>query len=255
MLVDTHAHLDFDDFRDDLDDVVARAGNAGVAAVIDPGIDIATSKRAIELAERCGIVHPAVGIHPNSVARSAPGDMLELSRLAQHDSVVAIGEIGLDFYRDRTPRDQQARAFSGQLDLARELDLPVIVHFREVGMDGVGMIGADRLRSIRGVFHCFGGTVDFAMTLVSWGFYIGFDGPLTYRGSDRIDVAKAVPLERCLIETDAPFLTPQRYRGKRNEPAYVLDVAEKLAEIKGLDTGAVIAATGENARALFGVPR
>lgn len=255
MLVDTHAHLDFDDFRDDLDDVLARAGSAGVAAVIDPGIDIATSKRAIELSERCGIVHPAVGIHPNNVARSAPGDMIELSRLAQHDSVVAIGEIGLDFYRDRTPRDQQVRAFSGQLDLARELGLPVIVHFREVGMDGVGMVGVEQLRSVRGVFHCFGGTVDFAMTLVSWGFYIGFDGPLTYRGSDRTDVAKAVPLERCLVETDSPFLTPRRYRGKRNEPAYVLDVAEKLAEIKGLDTETVIAATGENARALFGVPR
>lgn len=251
MLYDSHAHLDFEDFAPDLDDIIARAKAAGVGGIVNPGCDVATSERAIELAARFDIVHAAVGIHPNNVGAAEPGDCLTISRLAEKPDVVAIGEIGLDFYRDRTPREIQARAFAGQLEIARERDLPVIIHFRNVEMDGIEMIGRDRLEGLRGVFHCFGGSVDFARTLVSWGFYIGFDGPLTYKDSDRIDVAKAVPLERCLIETDAPFLTPRSHRGQRNEPSYVGEIAERLAEVKGLDAGRVIDMTGGNARSLF----
>lgn len=251
MLFDTHAHLDFDDFGNDLGDVIERAKKAGIAGIIDPGCDVATTSRAIELSRRYDIVHAAAGIHPNNVGEASPGDNLIISRLAEDEHVVAVGEIGLDFYRDRTPRDQQARAFAGQLAIARETGLPVIIHFRNVEMNGIDMIGADLLRGLKGVFHCFGGSVEFALELVKWGFYIGFDGPLTYKDSDRIEVAKAVPLERCLVETDAPFLTPRSHRGSRNEPAYVVEVAEKLAEVKGIDTGRVIEATGENARALF----
>jgi len=252
VLFDTHAHLDFDDYDTDRDSVITRAEEAGVAGIINPGIDIETSRKAIALSERYDCVYPAVGIHPNYVGQASPGDNLELSLLAEHPRVVAIGEIGLDFYRDRTPHDLQARAFAGQLELARMLDLPVIIHFRDVEMDGIAMIGEDALKDVRGVFHCFGGSPEFAVFLVSQGFYIGFDGPLTYRRSDRVEVAEAVPLDRCLIETDAPFLAPQQHRGKRNEPAYVRYVAEKLAEIKSVDLDEVIKVTGKNARDLFG---
>ncbi|MBT4485629.1 MAG: TatD family hydrolase [Candidatus Latescibacteria bacterium] len=253
MLIDTHAHLDFDDFNNDRDEVIERAHRAGISHIINPGCNVATSQNAVLLSETYDMVYAAVGIHPNSTSEALPGDNLEIARLAEHPRVVAIGETGLDFYRDRSPRDIQMRAFSGQLELARELDLPVIIHFRNVEMDGIESIGQEKLQGLRGVFHCFGGSSLFARTLVSWGFYIGFNGPLTFKGSDRVEVARVVPLESCLIETDAPFLTPQRYRGSRNEPAYVREVAEKLAIVKKVEVEEVIEVTGKNARVLFGL--
>ena len=253
MLIDTHAHLDFDDFDKDRDEVLARAVRAGVSCIIDPGCDVATSKKAVQLSEAHDMVYAAVGIHPNSTAEALPGDNLEIARLANNPHVVAVGETGLDFYRDRSPRDVQVRAFAGQLELAKELDLPVIIHFRNVEMDGVELVGSEKLKGLRGVFHCFGGSPGFARTLVSWGFYIGFNGPLTFKGSDRLEVAREVPLESCLVETAAPFLTPQKYRGRRNEPAYVKEVAEKLAEVKRVDIEEVLEVTGKNARELFGI--
>ena len=253
MLVDTHAHLDFGDFDHDRDEVVARALDAGVVCIIDPGCDVATSRRAVELADTYDTVYAAVGIHPNSTAAAAPGDLMEIARLAKHPKVVAVGETGLDFYRDRSPREVQVRAFCAQLELARECGLPVIVHFRNVEEEGIGLVGGDAFKGLRGVFHCFGGSRDFAMRVLDLGFYIGFDGPLTYKNSDRVKVAQAVPLERCLIETDAPFLTPQKHRGCRNEPAYVTEVAGKLAEIHGCSRDEVAAVTGRNTRALFGI--
>lgn len=253
MLFDTHAHLDFDDFKSDRDEVVARASRAGVSFIINPGCDVETSRKAIALSRRYETVYAAVGIHPNSTADAVPGDSAEISRLASSPKVIAIGETGLDFYRDRSPHDIQIRAFRGQLDLARSLDLPVIIHFRAVEFDGIELTGSELFTGVRGVFHCFGGSVGFAEKVVSLGFYVGFDGPLTYPKSDRIEVARAVPLDRCLIETDAPFLSPQRYRGERNEPAFVADVADKLAEVKQIDVQEVIGITTQNARKLFGI--
>ncbi len=254
MLIDTHAHLDFKDFDRDRDEVVARAEQAGIACIINPGCDLATSKKARKLSETYESVYAAVGIHPNSTAESLPGDSLEIARLAEHTRVVAVGEIGLDFYRDRSPKDVQVRAFRGQLALARELDLPVIIHFRNVEEEGIALTGRAAFSGLRGVFHCFGGSPEFAREVVSMGFYIGFDGPLTYRDSDRVAVARAVPLERCLLETDAPFLTPQKYRGKRNEPAYLTEVAGKMADVMRRDVDEVIAVTGASARELFEIP-
>ena len=253
MLFDTHAHLDFDDFKSDRDEVIARATRAGVSFIIDPGCDVGTSRTAVALSERYETVYAAVGIHPNSTADAVPGDSAEIARLASNPNVVAIGETGLDFYRDRAPREVQLRAFRGQLDLARSLDLPVIIHFRAVELDGIELTGPELFKGMRGVFHCFGGSVGFAEKVVSMGFHVGFDGPLTYLNSDRVEVARAVPLDRCLIETDAPFLTPQRYRGRRNEPAFVADVAEKLAEVKLIDVDEVIEITTRNACGLFGI--
>ncbi len=253
MLIDTHAHLDFNDFDKDRDEVVERAEKTGVSFIINPGCDVATSKKAIKLSEKYDSLYSAVGIHPNSTAEALPGDSMEIARLAKNPRVVAIGETGLDFYRNRSPIETQVRAFRGQLGLARELDLPVIIHFRNVENNGIDLVGIKNIHGIRGVFHCFGGSVDFARKLISMGFYIGFDGPLTYRDSDRVEVAHVVPLEKCLLETDAPFLTPQKYRGRRNEPAYVIEVAEEMARIKKCDVNEVIAITGGNAQELFGI--
>jgi TatD DNase family protein len=253
VLADTHAHLDMEDFDSDRDKVIERAADAGVRCIVDPGIDAASSQKALLLAEAHGIVYAAAGIHPNNVAGASQEDMKIIARLAKRDRVVAIGETGLDFYRDRTPRSLQVQGFREHLELAGEMDLPVIIHFRQVERDGIELVGRERFRGLRGVFHCFGGTVDFALELVDMGFCIGFDGPLTWRDSDRVETAAAVPLERCLIETDAPFLAPRKYRGLRNEPSFVGEVAKKLAEIKNLDVKEVVAVTGRTACALFGI--
>ncbi len=252
MLADTHAHLDFEDFDSDRDDVIRRADEAGVRHIIVPGIDVKSSRKAVALAERYDMVFAAAGIHPNEAHLAAPGDMEEIRRIAEHPKVVALGETGLDFYRDRAPRGTQARLFIEHLDLARETGLAVIAHFRNAEEESIEQVGPERFRGVRGVFHCFSGSVLFAERIVEMGWYAGFAGPLTFKGSDRPAVARAVPLERMLVETDSPFLAPQRHRGKRNEPAWVAEIAEKLAEIKGIGFGDVVAALDRNTRELFG---
>lgn len=253
MLVDTHAHLDFADFDGDRDEVIRRAEVSGVRCIIVPGIDVRTTRSAIALAERHDMVYAAAGIHPNETTAVETGYRDEIRRLAAHPKVVAIGETGLDFYRGRAPRELQARVFGEHLDIARNMDLPVIIHFRDAGFDGIEMVGVERFRGLRGVFHSFGGSAALAERLVGMGFHIGFTGPLTYKKSDRIEVALAVPLDRILLETDSPFLSPRSHRGKRNEPAFVAEIADKLSEIRGIDREEVIAATGRNARNLFGI--
>jgi TatD DNase family protein len=254
VLCDTHAHLDFRDFDNDRDAVVRRAEKAGVSCILNPGCDLETSHKAVELAKTYGSVYAAVGIHPNSTSLVSPEDFREIERLARAKRVVALGETGLDFYRNRSPRKVQLRSFAGHLDFARESGLPVIVHFRNVGYEGIELVGIGKLQGLRGVFHCFSGSLEFARKLVSMGFFIGFDGPLTYKNSAGIEIARAIPLEHCLLETDAPFLTPQSRRGARNEPAYLVEIAEKMAQIKNCDVGEVIAVTGRNATELFGIP-
>ncbi|MBN1291448.1 MAG: TatD family hydrolase [Candidatus Latescibacteria bacterium] len=253
MLCDTHAHLDFDDFDNDRDAVVERAEKAGISCIINPGCDVKTSVKAIRLSHTYKSIYAAVGIHPNSVADAGPGDILEIAHLASDPRVIAIGETGLDFYRKRSPIDVQIRAFRGHLELAKSLGLPVIIHFRDVEFGGIELVGLRYFEGISGVFHCFGGSVDFARKVVSMGFYVGFDGPLTFKKSDREEVAHAIPLDRCLIETDSPFLTPQKYRGNRNEPVYVHEVALKLAEIKCVDVIEVSETTTRNTCELFGI--
>ena len=253
MLIDTHAHLDFKDFDGDRDEVLLRAKAAGVKCIVVPGIDVKTTRAAVALAERYEMVYAAAGIHPNETARAASVDMAEIARLAEHPKVVALGETGLDYFRDRSPREVQAEFFRAHLGLARDTGLPVIIHFRDVGYEGVELTGTELFQGARGVFHSFGGSPELAERLMGMGFFIGFTGPLTYKKSDRVEVARRLPLNRILVETDAPFLTPQSHRGSRNEPAFVAEIADKLAEIKGLDREAVISATGDNARRLFGI--
>lgn len=258
MLIDTHAHLDFGQFDDDRNAVLDRAWQAGLIAIITIGIDLKTSRAAVALAEAHERVFATVGFHPHDAKRADAVALAELRELAQHPRVVAIGEMGLDFYRDRSPRDVQRRVFRRQLQIAAELGKPVVVHDREAHADTLEILqqwiaeSQTTFSEYRGVLHCFSGNLALAQAVIELGFFIGVDGPITYRNARKLpDIVKALPLDRLLVETDAPFLTPHPHRGQRNEPAYVRLVAEKIADTKNLPLEEVAQATTANAKALF----
>lgn len=255
-LVDTHCHLDFESFDDDRDEVVGRSREAGVAAVVVPALDLGNMKSVISLAERYD-VYAALGVHPNSTADWDELWLIEIRNAAEHPKVVAIGEIGLDYYWDKAPASVQKHAFAQQLNLAAELDLPVIVHNRDASADVLAALADSALagRERPGVLHSFSGDWPMAQAAIDMGFYIGFTGPVTFKKAEELrQLATLVPLERILIETDAPFLTPHPYRGKRNEPAYVRYVAEAIASVRGLKLDEVALVTTQNAIRLFGLP-
>jgi TatD DNase family protein len=258
ILIDTHCHLNFAQFEGDRETVVARAVEQGVGIIINPGVNLPSSREAIALAERYEPVFAAVGIHPTSTDDLDQAALRELREMTQHPKVVAIGEIGLDYYwpeqSDRewpcaSPQTQRA-AFRRQLDLAGELGLPVIIHNREADTDV--MIGLEDSRGVSGVLHSFSGDVDLAEWAVELGFHIGISGPVTFeKGQDMKEVARQIDFDRLLIETDAPFLAPSPYRGKRNEPALVRVVAQEIARLRGCAFGDVAERTSKNARTLF----
>lgn len=261
MLVDTHCHLNFEAFDEDRAAVLARAQAADVAIIINPAIDLATSQAILALAERESAVYAAIGMHPNSTARFATSDIATLAELADHPRLVAIGEIGLDYHWDDSPRSQQFAAFEAQLALAARLELPVIIHNREASQDTINILESwaaglpSALQGRPGVMHAFSGDMAIAERALAAGFYLGFGGPVTYKKADETRaIAAAVPLDRLLIETDAPFLTPTPHRGKRNEPSYVALVAERLAAVRQLPVTSIAAATTENACRLFRLP-
>jgi len=257
MLVDTHAHLDDERFDTDRDEVIARALDAGVAFILCPGTNLDSSRRAVELAEKHDCLYAAVGVHPHDAAGMTAKDADELRRLAGHAKVVAVGETGLDYYRDLSPREVQAGAFRMQLELAAELELAVIVHSRDAHADVESMLReASVSGKLRGVLHCFSGGVDWAARAAAMGFYIGFAGPLTYENATNLErVAATIPVERALVETDSPYLIPRPHkRSERCEPAYVRLVAEKLARIRKLSATDVSRVTGLSAARLFGIP-
>lgn len=254
MLIDTHCHLDFDRFDADRDEVVARAADAGVTRIVVPAVDLGNCGQVMALAEQYGGIYAAVGVHPNSSAGWQDEWIDSLRDLAQHDKVVAIGEIGLDYYWDKSPLPVQQRALSLQLQLAAELNLPVIIHNRESSADVIRLLQGSPLagRERAGVLHSFSGDWQTAQAALDMGFYLGFTGPVTFKKADDLRrIVAQVPLERLLVETDAPFLAPQQYRGKRNEPAYVALVAERIAAIHGLDTAELARQTTQNALRLF----
>jgi len=258
VLIDTHAHLDFRQFNNDLDAVLARAWKAGVGAIITIGIDLKTSRAAVALAEANDGIYATVGFHPHDAKIADDAALDELRDLAQHPQVVAIGEMGLDFYRDRSPRDVQRRVFERQLQIAAELGKPVVIHDREAHTDTLEILrrwvaaSPPQPAEHRGVLHCFSGDKALAEAVVKLGFYIGIDGPVTYRNASQLaGIVAALPLDRLLIETDAPFLTPHPHRGKRNEPAYVRLVAEQIAELKDISLEEAAQTTSANAQALF----
>jgi TatD DNase family protein len=257
MLVDTHAHLDDARFDSDREAVVARAQDAGVAFIINPGADLDSSRRAVALAEKFTRVYAAVGVHPHDAASLSDKTFAALRTLAAHPRVVAIGEIGLDFHRDLSPRDAQREAFRRQLDLAVELKKPVILHSRDAHDEMESTLREwSRAGGLRGVLHCFSGDAAWAKRAVELGLYIGFDGPLTHESATTLrEVASAIPVERALIETDSPYLPPlPKKRGERTEPADARLVAQKLAEIRGLSYDDICRVTSLSAAKLFGIP-
>ncbi len=257
-MIDTHCHLDFAAFDDDRDAVVARAAAADVTCIINPAVDLAACAAALRLADRYAGVYAAVGIHPTSTATFSPEHLTAVEGHAGHAKVVAIGEIGLDYYWDKSPKDTQRNAFEAQLALAARLDLPVIIHNRDANDDVMTILEQwaaalpPSLRERPGVLHSFSGDMAMAEHALQAGFYLGFTGPLTFKNAeDTRRIATAVPLDRLLVETDAPFLTPVPYRGKRNEPAYIPYMVERLAALKLIATDEMAAITTQNAERLF----
>ncbi len=253
MSVDTHAHLEMEAFDGDREAVLERAAEAGIEAIITVGTTLPDCEKAAALASLYRPVYAAVGIHPHEVKGIGAGTYDALRVLARQAKVVAIGEIGLDFFYNHSPREVQLQRFHEQLDLAEELDLPVIIHDRDAHAETLAMLRPRRGR-IRGVLHCFSGDAAMARECLEMGFYLSVAGPVTYPKSNPLRaVAREIPPERLLIETDAPYLAPQRYRGKRNEPAYVVETAGCLAEIRGLPVFELERLTAANARRLFGI--
>lgn len=254
-LVDTHSHLDFDPFDEDRDLVIERAVTAGVRRIIVPAIDLNNSLEVLSLAERNDSLYAAIGIHPNSSADWRDEWVDRLRLMADHPKVVAIGEIGLDYYREWSPQSTQKKAFSAQVSLAGELGLPIIVHNRLADADVLQILERAKKEwsELIGVLHSFSSPWKTAMSAVEMGFYIGFTGPLTYKNAGELrEVAAKIRLDRVLIETDSPFLAPQQFRGKRNEPAFVIQVAVKLAEIRSVTVDEIARQTTANAERLFG---
>ena len=250
-IFDTHAHYDDSRFDGDRDAVLAALPEAGVELVLDPGCDLPSSRAAAALAERYDHVYAAAGIHPENCAGFQDADLAALRQLLAQPKMAAIGEIGLDYYwAENPPRDFQQMVFRKQLALAEELDLPVIVHDREAHGDSLSIIR--EFPAVTGVFHCFSGSPEMAEELLKRGWYLGFDGPITYKNARRApEVAAITPLERMVVETDAPYLSPVPVRGRRNDSRYLPHVIAKLAEWKGVTPEEMTRITCENGKRLF----
>lgn len=260
-IIDTHCHLDFDWFDEDREQVIERAAEAGVERMIVPGLDVRSCREILKIADAFPEVYAAIGVHPNSGTTWKPSTLKELTELVQHPKVVAIGEIGLDYYRDRTPQDIQREIFREQLELASETDLPVIIHSRDAFEDVLEILSEWKnqlekankfLAEKPGVLHSYSGTIGQARQALAMKFFLGFTGPVTFRNAEALrEVAAEVPEDRLLVETDAPFLTPAPHRGKRNEPAYVRFIVDKIAEVRNTSSLELGARTTKNAENLF----
>ncbi|MBH0200639.1 MAG: TatD family hydrolase [Nitrospira sp.] len=253
MLIDTHTHLDDARYNDDREAVIARAREAGVEAFVTIGCDLVTSHAAVQLAGQHSFVYASIGVHPHEVKHIGDGWYDDFRRLACSKKVVAYGEIGLDYhYNHSSPKEQRER-FREQIQLARELALPVIIHTREAQEDTIAILKEEQASEIGGVFHCFSGDARLAKDALELGFYLSFSGILTFQNASMLrEIATTVPLDRLLIETDCPYLTPMPHRGKRNEPAYVAQVAKQLAALHpGLSEEDIGRTTTENAKRLF----
>ena len=253
-LFDTHAHYDDTQFDPDREALLSALPESGVGLVVNPGCDIPTSRQAVALAEQYPHIYAAVGYHPENCGPYVPEELDVLRELARHAKVVAIGEIGLDYYwEENPPRDFQQQVFRAQLQLAQELDLPVIVHDREAHGDSLAII--QEFPAVRGVFHCFSGSAEMAKELVKLGWMVSFTGVLTYKNARKaLEAAAAVPLDRLMIETDSPYMAPVPNRGKRNDSRNVAFICEKLAEVKGISPEECARITWENGKRFFRIP-
>ena len=254
-LIDTHTHLNDAKFADDLDEVLRKASQAGVVRMVVCGYDLQSSESAVELASKYETIYATVGVHPHDAKNYNREAESTIKELAKDRNVRAIGEIGLDFHYNFSPPDRQFAALEAQIELAKGLKLPIVIHSRKSNPE-VFEILKNRSSDIVGcVFHCFSGDANFAAEVLEMGYYIGVDGPITYKASQKLrEVARMCPLDKLLIETDCPYLTPVPHRGKRNEPAYLIYIAEQIAAVKGLTVEAVAKATTNNAKKFFADP-
>ncbi len=252
MYFDTHAHYDSGAFNADRFEILDSMTDGNVGLIVNPGCDLISSKAAIELAERYDFVYAAVGWHPEDIDKLSDEAFDEMVKLAEHPKCLAIGEIGLDYYWDATHKEEQKALFRRQIELAIKLGKPVIVHDREAHGDSMEIV-LD-YPELRGVFHCYSGSAEMAAELLKRGWYLGFDGPITYKNARKaIEVLEICPMERIVIETDSPYLTPVPNRGKRNDSRQLKYVVEKIAEIKGLTAEEVENASFENGKRLYGM--
>lgn len=252
MYFDSHAHIDGEKFDRDRDLVLARAKANGIELIMNPGADFESSVRAVELAQKYEMIYAAVGIHPHDASSLDDGLLMMIEALTKKPKVKAIGEIGLDFHYDFSPRDVQRHWFREQLRLAKRLNLPVIIHDREANQETFDTLREEHAFESGVLMHCYSGSAELAKQYVKLGGYISIAGPVTFKNSRKlIEVVEAVPLERLMIETDAPYLTPEPFRGKRNESLYVTYVCEKIARIKGIEVTEAAAATMKNAKDYF----
>ena len=253
MLFDTHAHMNDPAFDEDREEVLLGLKDKGVEWMMNVGCCLESSRDCVAMAERYPFVYASVGTHPDSADEVDDAVLEEYRKLCKHEKVMAVGEIGLDYYYETIPRDVQQRAFRLQMELAKELGMPVIVHERNAHEDGMKIV--KEFKGVTGVFHCYSGSAEMARQLVDLGWYIGFTGVLTFKNARKaVETAASIPLDRIVLETDCPFMAPEPYRGKRNHPGYLPKMAEKLAEIRGIGLEEVHRATTENAKRLYRIP-
>ncbi len=251
MLFDSHAHLDDEKFADDREAVITRAKENGVTHIINIGADMESSARSVALASQHESIYATVGVHPHEAEKVVAADYDQLAEWTKLDKVVAIGEIGLDYYYDLSPRDLQKEVFIRQLDVARQMHMPIVIHDRDAHGDTMAILKREG-KGLIGVVHCFAGSMEMANELIKMGWYIGCDGPVTFKNAAKLpEIMTKIPLERLLIETDSPYLTPVPLRGKRNEPAYVRFVAEHIAALRGISGEELAKVTTKNVCELF----
>ncbi|WP_404460142.1 TatD family hydrolase [Sutcliffiella horikoshii] len=254
MLFDTHVHLNADQYEEDLQEVIDRAQAEKVTNMVVVGFDRKTIKRAMELVEKYDFLYAAVGWHPVDAIDMTEEDLSWIEDLASHEKVVAIGEMGLDYHWDKSPKEIQKEVFRKQIQLAKKVKLPIVIHNRDATADVVQILKEEDAKEVGGIMHCFTGSLEVAKECMEMNFYISFGGPVTFKNAKKPkEVVKEIPMEKLLIETDCPYLTPHPYRGKRNEPGYVRLVAEQIAELKELTIEEVAEKTTANAKKLFGI--
>ncbi|WP_163539380.1 TatD family hydrolase [Gracilibacillus sp. YIM 98692] len=254
MLFDTHVHLNVEHFDEDREEVLERAKEAGVGQMVIVGFDHETIPKAIEMAEKHSHIYAAVGWHPVDAIDMTEKELDWLKELSSHPKVVALGEMGLDYHWDKSPKDVQKDVFRKQIQLAKQVDLPIIIHNREATEDIIQILQEERASEVGGIMHCYNDSVKYIDACLDMNFYISLGGPVTFKNAKLPkEVAAYVPEDRLLIETDCPFLAPHPNRGKRNEPAYVKLVAEKIAELRGEDFDTICRMTTENARRFFSI--
>lgn len=256
MFFDTHAHLDDEKYDQDREEMLKRAKNNGIAYICNIGYDLPSSQRSVQLAQKYDFIYAAVGIHPQDAETVNDSTWEEIKKLAQEPKVVAIGEIGLDYYRDLSPREIQRKVFQEQIILAKQLNKPIVVHDREAHGEVMEILTKEKLPEAGGILHCFSGSWEMAQACINMGFYISIAGPVTFNNAKKLkEIVPKLPLERLLIETDSPYLTPEPHRGKRNESTYVVHVAEQIAQLRGMDVEELGNVTTANAKKIYQIKK